>query len=246
MKALILAAGYATRLYPLTLNTAKPLLMVGKRRMIDYIVDSLCKLKGLKEIYVVTNEKFSSDFKTWASSGKNRVPITVINDHTKEDETKLGAVGDIHFVVKEKQVDDDLVVVAGDNLFDVDMGKFTYFAEKRGPAVCLYDVGDKELSKKYAVVTIDENKRIIKFVEKPPNPETTLISMCLYYYPREVFPMVDEYLSEGGNPDAPGHFVQWLYKKANVYGYLFDGLWFDIGDKKSLQEADAAIKQNLG
>ncbi len=245
MKALILAAGYATRLYPLTRNTAKPLLMVGKRRMIDYIVDALCKLKGLKEIYVVTNEKFSGDFKTWASSSKNGVPITVINDHTKEDETKLGAVGDIYFVVKEKQVDDDLIVVAGDNLFDVDMEKFTSFSQKRGPAVCLYDVGDKELSKKYAVVTIDEKKRIIKFVEKPPNPETTLISMCLYYYPRQIFPMVDEYLSEGGNTDAPGHFVQWLYKKINVYGYVFDGLWFDIGDKKSLQEADAAIKQKL-
>lgn len=240
MEVLILAAGYATRLYPLTLNRAKPLLKVGGRHIIDYIIDNVNKISGLKRINVVCNNKFSGDFIRWAENSSSRAPIKILNDKSEEDGGKLGAIGDIRLSVDKFRIKNDLLVIGGDNLFDLDLADFVSFAKSRGPAICLYDVGSKELAAKYAAVTLDKEYKIVKFEEKPPKPETTLISMCVYYYPGNLLPMITDYLDAGGNPDAPGFFNQWLYKKTEVYGYVFDGKWFDIGDNESLRLADQA------
>ncbi|MCK9554611.1 nucleotidyltransferase family protein [bacterium] len=240
MEVLILAAGYATRLYPLTLNRAKPLLKVGGKRIIDYIVDNVNKIDGLKRINVVCNNKFNGDFIHWAENSPSRTPIKILNDKSEKDGGKLGAIGDIRLTIDKFQIKNDLLVIGGDNLFDLDLADFVSFAKSKGAAICLYDVRDKELAAKYASVTLDKERKIVRFEEKPANPETTLISMCIYYYPGGVLPMITDYLDAGGNPDAPGFFNQWLYKKIEVYGYVFKGKWFDIGDNESLRLADRA------
>ncbi|MDD5645182.1 MAG: nucleotidyltransferase family protein [bacterium] len=245
MEALILAAGYATRLYPLTLEKAKPLLTVGSKNIIDYTIANLNGIKGLKRISVVCNNKFNGDFLRWAESSDSIVSIEILNDGSEEDGEKLGAIGDIRFAVQKLGIRDDLLVIGGDNLFDLNLADFALAAGVKGSTVCLYDVKEKKLAEKYAVVTLDKTDKIVKFEEKPSNPDTTLVSMCVYYYPRAVLPMINKYLDSGGNPDAPGFFNQWLYKKTDVYGYVFNGKWFDIGDKESLRSADRAASAFL-
>src|SRR5262249_37467199 len=174
MKVIILAAGYATRLYPMTLTQPKPLLPVAGKPMIEYVLDNLAPIGGLDRIYVVTNAKFAGHFQKWADgyrATKAKLEFTIVNDGSTDDSNKLGAIGDLHLVITRENVNDDIIVVAGDNLFNKTLAEFGRFCrEKEAPVLALYDVGDLEQIKKYNSIMVDGDGRISFFEEKPKNP----------------------------------------------------------------------------
>jgi glucose-1-phosphate thymidylyltransferase len=243
MKAVILAAGYATRLYPLTRTTAKPLLPIGGRPMIDYILDRVRDVDSVESVHVVTNSKFAGAFREWAPAD-----VVVHDDGTTSEDDRLGAIGDIQFVVERAQIDGDLLVVAGDNLFDYSLAEYVRWWRGKGvaSAVALYEVEDRELIKQYAVVELDEHERIVSFVEKPAEPRSTLAATACYLYHREHAKVISTYLGEGNPPDQPGRMVEWLYTRAPVYGYRFVGEWLDIGTREQLLEADSRLRERAG
>ena len=242
MKVVILAAGYATRLYPLTLTQPKPLLPVAGRPMIEQVLDKLAPIGGIGRVYVVTNAKFAGHFQQWADgyhAGKSKLDFTIVNDGSKDDSDKLGAIGDLHLVITRENLDDDLVVVAGDNLFSHSLGGFGQFCrQKRSPVLGVYDVGGLEEAKRYGVVDVDAEGKITRFEEKPKNPTSTLVGIALYYYPRNILPAIQRYIAEGNNRDQPGRLVQWLYPRTSVYTWTVPGIWYDIGSKETLEQAN--------
>jgi glucose-1-phosphate thymidylyltransferase len=242
MKIIILAAGYATRLYPLTLNQPKPLLPVAGKPMIEHVLDNLAPIGGIDRVYVVTNAKFAGHFQKWSElyhASKPNLQFTIVNDGTTSDADKLGAIGDIHYVLQTQRVDDDLIIVAGDNLFGEKLGGFGNFCrEKNAPVLALYDVGDLEQIKKYSSISVAADSRITAFEEKPKHPTSTLAGIALYFYPKSTIPLIQQYIAEGNNPDQPGRLVQWLYPRTPVYTWRVPGLWFDIGSKETLEEAN--------
>ena len=169
--------------------------------------------------------------------------MVVFNDGTSSDGAKLGAIGDMRFVVDEAKIDDDLLVLAGDNLFQLDLKKFINFFKIKGAnSICLKDVGSKELIKKYSEVELDKEERVISFREKPVDPKTTLAAICIYLFQKNRIGLINKYLSEGNNPDQPGRYIQWLCKADKVYGYVFNDKWYDIGDLAQYKEADEDYK----
>ena len=245
MNALILAAGYATRLYPLTLNKAKPLLTVGGKPIIEWVIDNLADVPNLKTIYVVTNDKFAPDFQEWSERYQIRQPkfkFKIVNDGSKNDGDKLGAIGDINFVVTGKNLArDSLLIIAGDNLFTESLTAFVACAKETEATVAVYDVGDIEAIKKYGNVAVDADGIITHFEEKPQKPRGTLAAIAIYYYPPEVLSLLTTYLAAGNNPDQPGRFVQWLYTRKPVKTFQIKGTWLDIGSKETLEEANKAF-----
>jgi glucose-1-phosphate thymidylyltransferase len=169
--------------------------------------------------------------------------VVVHNDGTTSNDDRLGAIGDIDFV----GIDDDLLAIASDNLFDYSLADYeAYWRRKGGSAVAVHDVGDPELAKKYGIVDVDDDDRITNFVEKPDNPPTTLCATATYLYRREDVGRIKTYLAEGNPPDQPGNYVAWLHKRAPVYAYRFEGEWFDIGDHDQLLEADNRMRRRRG
>jgi len=240
MKALILAAGYGTRLYPLTKDKPKPLLTVGPKPIINHIIDKILKIEAIDGIYIVTNQKFSSHFQKWADAIKLPVEVKIINDGTLSNDDRLGAIGDMDLVIKSQNVKDDLLVIGGDNLLEASLAEFIDFAKSKPAASCLglYDLGNKELASQYGVVSIDKDERVMDFQEKPQQPASTLIAMCIYFYPREKLFLFDEYMAGPDSKDAPGNYIKWLYKRDVVYGHVLNGIWYDIGDLESYQKAN--------
>ena len=246
MKALLLAAGYAIRLYPLTLNKPKPLLPVAGKPVIEYMLDIVEPIKEVDEVFVVTNDKFHRHFEEWGARVSSKKKITIVNDGTLTNEDRLGATGDMEFVIEKKKINDDLLVLAGDNIFTADLTGFLNFSVSKRPSVSigLYDVKDLALAKKYGIVSLDSSKKIVEFREKSDNPASTLAAMCLYFFPEEKLDIVKTYLSADIAKDAPGYFLEWLSKKEAIFGYVFKNeKWFDIGDKKSYKEADNAFRK---
>jgi len=241
MKLLILAAGYATRLYPLTLTRPKPLLPVAGKPMVEYVLESIAPIE-VDRGYVVTNAKFAGQFQRWSDeyrATKAKLDLTIVNDQSTDDTNKLGAIGDMHLVITKEHIDDDLIVVAGDNLFSESLQDFGRFCrEKKAPVLAVYDVGSLEAIKKYNAITIDSMGKITFFEEKPEVPTSTLTGIALYYYPRHVLPMIRQYIAEGNHPDQPGRLVQWLYTRTPVYTWNVPGIWYDIGSKETLEEAN--------
>jgi glucose-1-phosphate thymidylyltransferase len=242
MKIIILAAGYATRLYPLTLNQPKPLLPVAGKPMIDHVLDNLAAISGIDRVYVVTNAKFAGHFQKWADAhhgARSGLKFTIVNDQSTDDSNKLGAIGDLHLVLTREKVDDDVIVVAGDNLFSEKLDGFGKFArEKNAPVLALYDVGNLEEIKKYNSITVDGAGKITFFEEKPKQPTSTLTGIALYYYPKSVLPLIHQYIAEKNNPDQPGRLVQWLYPRVPFLTWKVPGIWYDIGSKENLEEAN--------
>jgi len=242
MKVIVLAAGYATRLYPLTLTQPKPLLPVAGKPMIEYVLDNLTPIGGIDRIYIVTNEKFSGHFQKWSDhyrATRPKLNLTIVSDGSTDDTNKLGAIGDIHFVLKTQNVDDDLIIVGGDNLFSEKLDGFGSFCRgKNAPVLALYDVGDLEQIKKYNSISTDAAGRITFFEEKPKHPTSTLTGIALYYYPKSAIPFIKRYIAEDNNPDQPGFLIQWLYSRTTVYTWRVPGLWLDIGSKETLEEAN--------
>ena len=242
MNVLILAAGYATRLYPLTLNKAKPLLEVAGKPMIEWVLDNLAPVPDIKTVYVVTNDKFAKDFEAWAEQYARRqsnLKFKIINDGSRTDEDKLGAIGDIRLVLeREKLTNEPLIVVAGDNLFSEPLADFALHARGTAATLATYDVADLEAMKKYSAIDVDAEGVITHFEEKPANPHSTLTGIALYYFAPETLQLFETYIGEGNNPDQPGRFIQWLHKRRPVQTYQIKGTWFDIGSKETLEEAN--------
>lgn len=235
MKALILAAGYATRLYPLTKDFPKPLLPIGKRAMLDFLIDRLSPL-SLTEMILVTNRKFAPHFVSWAKTAAR--PVTILDDGTKSEADRLGAVGDMAFAVRERNIQEPLLVIAGDNVFDFSLEPFAEkFFRETSPLVGLYEFPKWNLLSKYGIVTLDQNDRMVEFVEKPKEPRGNLVSMCLYVFPADTLAWLEKYLSGPDPKDAPGNYIRWLMAQCPVRGFRFRGAWLDIGDMDSLEEA---------
>ncbi len=243
MKAIILAAGYATRLRPLTDSIAKQLLSIGGRPMLDWVCDKVEEVT--LDIHLVTNSRFAGAFERWASG---RAGVTVHDDGTASNDDRLGAIGDIAFVLDRIGADDDLLVIAGDNLFDSGLTDFASFCTAKGTAsaVAVYDCEDLELATHYGVVEVGEDDRVVGFEEKPSEPRSTLAATACYLYHRDHVPLVARYLAEGNPPDQPGRLIAWLYRREPVYGYRFPGAWYDIGNPEQLLEADNRWRAKAG
>ena len=241
MRALVLAAGYATRLYPLTLDRPKALLEVGGRPMLDHVLERL-QAMGVDETIVVTNAKFTPHFEDWASE---RHGVRIVNDGTTSNDDRLGAIGDIGFVLDRTGLEDDLVGVAGDNLFGEDISGFpAYGRDVDAPVLAVHDVGDLSRMREYNQVDVDDEGRILFFEEKPEEARSTLAGVALYYYPPRTLPLIRQYLDEKNNPDQPGRLIEWLYPRTPVYTWRLPGRWYDIGSAETLAEADRIFSQS--
>jgi len=238
MKAIVLAGGYATRLWPITRNRPKMFLPVGEGTVIDDVFADLEADDRVDEVYVSTNERFADDFREYISDSEFEKPVVSVEETVDEDE-KFGVVGALAQLIDREHIDDDLLVVAGDNLISFDLADFGDFFEAKGtPCIAAYDVGSKQKAAAYGLVDLDGD-RIVDFQEKPEEPKSTLVSIACYAFPEETLPEFDTYLAGENNPDEPGWFIQWLQSREAVHAFTFDGAWFDIGTPESYLEAVA-------
>jgi glucose-1-phosphate thymidylyltransferase len=243
MKALILAAGYATRLRPLTDSFPKMLLPLAERPMLDYLLDRIREVGEIDDIHLVTNAQFAPSFRDWAPED-----VTVHDDGTASNEDRLGAIGDIAFAIEHGGLAGaDLFVVAGDNLIGYSLRDLVdFWRAKGGSALALHEVSDPDLLRNYGVVELDEDDRVIGFEEKPAEPRSNLAATAAYLYRAEHTELLARYLEDGNPPDAPGNFAAWLHTRAPVYGYRASGEWHDIGDLGQLHAADNLLRERAG
>lgn len=243
MEAIVLAAGYATRLYPLTENTPKPLLNVAGKPIVEHIIKKLEQIDDVNKIYVVTNNKFENHFKEWLKNFDTSKPIEIVNDGSMSNEDRLGALGDVHHVIETKKFDSDFMVVAGDNLFELHLGDVANFFKKRQTnLIVLHDVKDLEMAKQYGIVEIDGNNVVINFEEKPSSPKSTLASTGIYLFPKKTAGLIRKYIEQGNNADKTGSFIEWLHKRELVNSYVTEKKWFDIGSFEQLENANKHYK----
>ena len=243
MKCLILAAGYATRLYPLTENFPKPLLEVAGKPILDWLIDDM-SLTGLVDEYVViSNHKFAPIFEEWAAE-HDRVVIRVVDDGTSSNETRLGAVKDIQFAIEQLQLDDDLLVMAGDNLLNFSLAAFIRYAQKK-KATCVmrYYEADETKLRRSGVAEIDADNRILSMEEKPAQPISHWCMPAFYYYTRHDSHLIQEAIDAGCGTDAPGSFISWLCTQTNVYAWEMSGKRYDIGNLESYEEVKRVYNQ---
>lgn len=241
MKGILLAAGYATRLYPLTKDRPKALLPVGGRPILDYIVDEMNTIPELDQIVVISNHRFAAQIQDWADiRNGQQAPdkqIVVVDDMTTSDDDKLGAIGDISFCIDELEIDDDIVIIAGDNLFTYKLADaWEAFRQRDSDMILIQDLPPNEDPRRFAIVSTDENGYVTDMVEKPKEPLSRLAAYATYFYKRETLPLIREYLISGNKPDAPGNFPAWLHKRQPVYAYEFQGVCIDIGTPESYED----------
>ena len=232
-------------MHPLTLTQPKSLLEVAGKPILDRLSENLEAIDAIDCIFIVSNQKFAAHFTRWANAKAKslRRRIIVVNDGSTSKADRLGAIGDLAFVIRERRVYDDVIVIAGDNLFSQPLKLFgDYCQEINAPVLGVYDVGRLESAKNYSAVHIDIEGQITSFEEKPAAPETTLIGTALYYYPKAVLPMIHTYLAGGNDRDKPGRFIQWLYPRHPVFTWSVPGIWYDVGSKETLEEANRIFK----
>lgn len=251
MKAIILAAGYATRLYPLTEKCAKPLLPIHGRPMIDYLIDQAETLPDLDEIFIVSNHRFAAQFDDWAAgrrqaqaqilavgSGTDRtIPISIIDDGTNNEEERLGAIGDIQHCIRRCQIDDDLLIMAGDNLFTWRLiDAWHHFRVHGEDMILAQPLACPEEAHRFAIAEVDQKGLVRHLEEKPASPRSNIAVYAIYFYRRDTVPLFRQYLEEGNNKDAPGHFPVWLYQRKPVRVYFFSGHCIDIGTPEAYHD----------
>jgi len=250
VKAIILAAGYATRLYPLTENFPKHLLEVGGKTIVDRLFDQLKTISDIDHAYIVTNNKFHNHFSDWAqkraasargeTQAHTGLRTDILNDGTTSNDDRLGAVGDFQFVVEARNITDDVIVIAADNILQFPIQKFVNtFKSNPISHITVRHNPDYEDRKRRGNVTLDANNKVTEFIEKPEEPISEWSVPPVYIYPSTTVPRVKEYLSSGGDPDAPGRFPEWLHKQETVYAYKIEGTILDVGNPESLAEARA-------
>ena len=240
MKCLILAAGYATRLYPLTENFPKPLLKVGEKTILDWLIDDIDESGLVDEYVVISNHKFAHHFDAWA---KDKKKITVLDDGTDSNETRLGAVKDIQFAIEKLGLDTDMLVIAGDNVLDFSLTRFVSYAkEKETSCILRYYEPDSKRLLKSGVVTVDETDRVLKMTEKSPTPETHWCCPPFYYYTREDAKKVAEGIEAGCGTDAPGSYIAWLCTQTTVHAMEMPGSRYDIGNLESYEQVQKTYR----
>ncbi len=242
MKCLFLAAGYATRLYPLTENFPKPLLKVGSKNILEHLLDDLASANEIDQFYVVTNAKYAPVFREWAATRPEK--IDVVDDGTSTNETRLGAVRDIIFALETRQIDDDLFVLAGDNLLDFSLVGFLNYAKEKGASCGMrYYEPDVAKLRKAGVAEIDADDRIVAMTEKPQDPKSHWCTPPFYFYRREDLPLVKSSVDAGCGVDAPGSLLAWLSSQIPVYAYVMPGERHDIGDLASYEKTQKLFEE---
>lgn len=243
MKAILLVAGYATRLYPLTKNMPKALLNIAGKPILTSIYEQLETLDAVDEVYVVSNHKFYEHFVKWANELNGTKKITVIDDGTTNEDNRRGAIGDIKYTIDQMAIDEDIVVVAGDNFFTYKLkDMYDYYKKVNDDCVCVKEIDDVEELKAFAVASLGADNRIEQLEEKPQQPKSNTAVFATYMYTKETIKLFEQYLNEGNKPDAPGYFVEWLYRKKPVYAYKFVGECYDIGTPQSYEEVGNLFK----
>ncbi len=240
MKVIIPAAGYATRLYPLTTDFPKALVAVREKPILEHIINKICQLPSVDGIFIVTNAKFYKCFTDWFAGFENKagIPLKILNDGTTSNENRLGQIGDIQFVIDNEKIDDELLVIAGDNLFNFSLlPAFNFFREKKTVVNALWDSKSMEVAREQGIAVIDKKNKFVLFQEKDPNPKSTLTSLGIYFFPREQVKLLRQYIGKGNNPDKMGYFMIWLVQNNIVFGYTYYEKWFDIGWHSALEKA---------
>lgn len=238
MKALILAAGYATRLYPLTKNFPKPLLEVGGRTILDHLVDQMESIPALNGIVLVTNRRFFPMFERWNKARSSRKPLQLLDDGTSSNEDRLGAIGDLRFALETTSLEEGLLVTAADNILRFPLaGLVAAFQSRPAAHICVHHLEDIHRLRRTGVVLLDSENRVKEFAEKPKEPRSNWAVPPLYIFPRATLRRVPEYLAAGGSTEAPGNFIEWLCHQEPVFAYPIPGSILDIGTPESLEAA---------
>lgn len=242
MKAVITAAGYASRLWPLTKDTPKPLFEVKGKPIIGHILDKIAEIPAVDAVYIVSNAKFYPNFVEWLAGfkGKSETEIKILNDGTVSNDDRLGQVGDILFAMEQERIDDDLLVVAGDNLFNFSLlPSYQAFLKHRERIVNpVWESKSYKAARESGSVVIDEDtNRFVEFMEKSPHPKSTLVSLGIYFFPKEKLKLIRKYVDEENNPDKMGFFLMWLMQQETVIGHVYNETWFDIGWIEALESA---------
>lgn len=244
MVALILAAGYGTRLYPLAEQTPKALLPIKDRPILQYLIEKL-KAPELptEKIIVVSNHKYAENFRRWLTEAHLKIRWDLLDDGSTSEKDRLGSIGDLSFAIRSSSLDKDLLVLGSDNLFKDDLNGFYAFAQAKAPGVTLgaYQLPDLSEASRYGVLTARADSRIVSFEEKPPRPASSLISTAIYFFPRAAVPLVLKYVGSERSTDTLGSFIHWLIAQQSVYAYPFQGPWFDIGDIASYTHAQESF-----
>ena len=249
MKVLILAAGYGTRLYPRTRSKPKPLLKIGSRPIINYLLPKIEELSNISRIIVVTNQRFYKQFQSWRDNLKTRYPVCILNDLTTSPKDRLGAIGDLDFVCKSEGITEDFLVLGGDNLFSGSLRDFVRFAKSKLPfsTIGVFDINNKKEACHYGVVNLGRGSRVSQLQEKPLKPKSSLVAMCLYYFPRGKLKLIKEYLKNFSHSrDTTGSYIHWLSRRDKVYGFVFKDLWFDIGHIGTFRKVEEIVERGGG
>lgn len=247
MKCIVLAAGYGTRLHPLTFNIPKPLIKVNNKPVIEYIFDKISEIE-VDEVIIITNGVFYKNFTEWydefIQTKKFSKTIKIISDNTVSNETRLGAVGDILFTLDTLKIDEDILVIAGDNLFEFSLVDYLdVYKRHKSSVIAVYNMNNLYSVKNFGVVSIDNRNRLLSFVEKPSTPKSSLIATGCYFFPKKTLPLFRDYRNLGNAVDRSGDFITWLYRQQPVYCYVSEDKWFDIGTHESLKEAEKYYKE---
>ena len=245
MQALILAAGWATRMGDLARATPKHLLPIGARCSLDFAVERLAAIDDMRQIHVITHDVFFPQFVDWAAGHELAPRLTLHNDQTTSEATKLGSIGDIKYFLDTAHPDDDLIIVLGDNVFDFDLRPLAARA-LNNIVVGLYDVESLDLASRYGIVELDDEDRIVSFVEKPSAPRSTLAGTGIYGFPRANLADFDAYLDDGGSPDQFGSVIEWLHTRRTVIGQVFHGRWYDIGSPDEYERVNREFGGDSG
>lgn len=242
MNVVILAAGYGTRMGELAQNLPKALLPIGGKSILEHLIEKLSTIDEIRKYYIVTNRKFISCFEKWQYDFRKRrdghFSVELLNDGTTRNENRLGAVRDLQFVIDSAQLNADLIVTAGDNLFQFDLEEsFAFYKMQKCDTIHIIPINGLNQLRRTGVVEIDQNNRVIGFEEKPEHPKSHYGCPPLYFFRPDTLQLIEQYLKEGQNPDAPGNFIAWLYKRKPVYAYLIKGNRFDVGDPETYSKA---------
>ncbi|MBW2994775.1 nucleotidyltransferase family protein [Candidatus Woesearchaeota archaeon] len=246
MKAIVLAGGYAKRMWPLTLETPKQLLPVAGKPMIEYVIEELELIEDIDKIFVSTNEKFGQKFIEFFSKRQNKKDVEIFIEPGQTEEEKLGSIGALNLLISQKGIDEETLVIGGDNLFEFAMVDLIKHLEHKGTNIIVLDKVDTiDEAKLFGVAEVDQHHKVISFEEKPENPKSTLVATACYILTKRGIEEVSKYLQQGGDPDKMGHFIEWLCKNDNVYAFIFEGKWFDVGSTELYHEADDYFKKKF-
>lgn len=237
MKALILAAGYATRLYPLTRNLPKSLLPLGDLTVLDLIIRKMEDVAFITEIIIVSNAKFYAAFGKWMESRSFKKTVKIINDGSTSEQNRLGAIGDIGFAIESEGIDEDLLVCAGDNVFTFDLNSYVeYFLREQKDCILVQRMQDQDELRRVGVAELDASQRVLSFKEKPAQPKTDVGVFAIYLYRKETLPLFRDYLQAGHEPDAPGHFPEWLSRIKEMKAFFAEGTSYDLGTHEAYRK----------